>query len=114
MTVTVGDLAESAGFYVEDTGPGIPTDERDKIFDDGYTTNQDRTGFGLSIVAEVVDAHGCEIQVTDGSDGGARIEITTSAPPERCIRAYILHTLDRYTKKLSGGGVTDSEDVCSR
>ncbi|MFW5905284.1 MAG: PAS domain-containing sensor histidine kinase, partial [archaeon] len=33
-------------------------------------------GFGLNIVREIVDAHGWDIQVIDGQDGGARFEIT--------------------------------------
>lgn len=73
VTVTVGELDD--GFYVEDDGPGIPEDERDNVFDAGYTTTDGGTGFGLSIVKQVVDAHDWEIQVTEGTDGGARFEI---------------------------------------
>ena len=65
-----------AGFYVEDDGPGIPADEREAIFDAGYSTRADGTGFGLSIVQRVVEAHEWEIAVTDGNEGGARFEIT--------------------------------------
>lgn len=64
------------GFYVADTGPGIPDDERDKIFKTGYTTDGNGTGFGLSIVQQIVAGHGWEIQITDSDDGGARFDIT--------------------------------------
>ena len=74
VTVTVGGLDN--GFYVEDDGPGIPEDDRDEVFDAGYSTNDEGTGFGLSIVKQVVDAHDWEIYVTIGSEGGARFEIT--------------------------------------
>ena len=74
VTITVGDLAD--GFYVEDDGPGIPEDERTDVFEMGYSTTGDGTGFGLSIVREVVEAHGWEISVTESGDGGARFEIT--------------------------------------
>ncbi|MBB6644919.1 PAS domain-containing protein [Halobellus ruber] len=50
-------------------------DERDNVFDAGYTTTEEGTGFGLSIVKQVVDAHDWEIRVTEGTDGGARVEI---------------------------------------
>ncbi|WP_255152965.1 MULTISPECIES: ATP-binding protein [Haloarculaceae] len=63
------------GFYVEDTGPGIPENERDDVLDSGYTTKREGTGFGLAIVKRIVEAHGWEIYVTEGSDGGARFEI---------------------------------------
>jgi PAS domain S-box-containing protein len=74
VTIRVGDLGD--GFYVEDDGPGIPEDDRDDVLEKGYTTAQDGTGFGLSIVQTAVEAHGWEIAVTEGTDGGARFEIT--------------------------------------
>lgn len=74
VTVTVGRLND--GFYVEDTGPGIPPEVRNDIFEQGYTTNSSGTGFGLAIVKRIVEAHQWEIDVTDGTDGGARFEIT--------------------------------------
>jgi len=64
------------GFAVEDDGPGIPPEERDQVFEYGHTTADDGTGFGLSIVSEIVDAHDWDIEVTDGERGGARFEIT--------------------------------------
>jgi PAS domain S-box-containing protein len=74
VTVTVGELAD--GFYVEDDGVGIPGDERDAIFEAGYSQSANGTGFGLNIVKQIVDAHDWQIRVTDGTDGGARFEIT--------------------------------------
>lgn len=55
VTVTVGRLED--GFYVEDDGPGIPTEPRDGVFGAGYSTFMDGTGFGLSIVKQVAEAH---------------------------------------------------------
>ncbi len=74
VTVTVGAL--DGGFYLEDDGTGIPPDERADVFDVGYTTASDGTGFGLNIVRGIVTAHGWEIRLTEGTDGGARFEIT--------------------------------------
>jgi signal transduction histidine kinase len=61
---------------VDGDGPGIPEDERDSVFDRGYTTADGGTGFGLSIVVEIVSAHGGDIAVTESESGGARFEIT--------------------------------------
>lgn len=80
VTVTVGDLDD--GFYVEDDGPGIAADERDRIFESGYSMSDDGTGFGLSIIEEIVDAHGWSINVTESDSGGARFEITGVDRPE--------------------------------
>lgn len=76
VTVRVGVLADQNGFFIEDDGTGIPPDERDEIFDYGYTTSQSGTGLGLSIVQNLIEAHGWTITLTEGSDGGARFEIT--------------------------------------
>ena len=74
VAVTLGSLP--AGFYVEDDGGGIPADERDRVFDVGYSTASNGTGFGLDIVQQVADAHGWGLRLTDGTAGGARFEIT--------------------------------------
>lgn len=74
VTITVGDL--DSGFYIEDDGPGIPSDKRDLVFQTGHTTSDQGTGFGLSIVKQVVEAHKWNIDVTEGTDGGARFEVT--------------------------------------
>jgi len=74
VTVVVGEL--DGGFYVEDDGPGIAEDERDAVFEAGYSTATAGTGLGLSIVTEIIDAHGWQIRLTEGSEGGARFEIT--------------------------------------
>jgi len=80
VTVRVG--THENGFYVEDDGPGVPEDERDSVFETGYTTERDGTGFGLAIVEDIVEAHGWSVALTDSDDGGARFEITgiDSAP----------------------------------
>ncbi|WP_121820589.1 PAS domain S-box protein [Halostella salina] len=80
VTITVGDLAD--GFYVADDGPGIPEDEREEVFDLGYSTTTDGTGFGLSIAKQVADAHGWAIDLATSADGGARIEVTGVAVAE--------------------------------
>jgi signal transduction histidine kinase len=72
--VRVGELSD--GFYVEDDGPGIPEDTREHVFDAGFSTSAAGTGFGLSIVESIAHAHGWDVAVTDGTDGGARFEFT--------------------------------------
>ena len=74
--VTVGALDDGAGFFVADDGPGIPADERDAVFDSGYTTANEGTGLGLAIVTRIVDAHDWEVRATESESGGARFEVT--------------------------------------
>lgn len=75
-TVTVGALDEAGreGFYVADDGPGIAAEDRGQVFDIGYTTDADGTGFGLAIVRRIAHAHGWEVSVTESKAGGARFE----------------------------------------
>jgi PAS domain S-box-containing protein len=68
------DDADDVGFYVADDGPGIPEDVREEAFDAGVSTDEEGTGFGLKIVAEVADAHGWSVEYVDAADGGARFE----------------------------------------
>ncbi|WP_138004818.1 PAS domain-containing sensor histidine kinase [Halalkalirubrum salinum] len=62
------------GFFVADTGTGVPESIREQVLEPGYTTADDGTGFGLSIVNEIADAHGWELTITDSETGGARFE----------------------------------------
>ncbi len=74
VTVRVGRLED--GIYLEDDGPGIPPDAREAVFEPGYTTSGDGTGFGLAIVKRIAEAHGWTVSVTDATAGGARFEIS--------------------------------------
>ncbi|MFB6179221.1 MAG: PAS domain S-box protein [Halorientalis sp.] len=75
LTVRVGAI-DGGGIYVADDGPGIPPEDRENVFEHGYTENEDGTGFGLAIVESIAEAHGWSISLTDGWAGGARFEIT--------------------------------------
>ena len=75
VTVRVGQI-DDHGIYVEDTGPGIPEDDREAVFKPGHTSLSGGTGFGLTIVKRIAEAHGWQVTVVDGTDGGARFEFT--------------------------------------
>ena len=74
LTVTV--VGTEDGFAVTDDGPGIPSDERDRVFERGYST-ADSTGFGLAIVDAIAEAHGWTTTVGESESGGARFHIHT-------------------------------------
>ena len=76
VAISVGALDDRRGFYVEDDGPGIPAEEREDVFEAGYSSARDGTGFGLSIVEQVAEAHGWNVRVTEVTEGGARFEFT--------------------------------------
>lgn len=75
VTVRIGQADEQT-IYIEDDGPGIPEDERDAVFEPGYSPTGDGTGFGLAIVQRLAEAHGWNITLTDSESGGARFEFS--------------------------------------
>jgi signal transduction histidine kinase len=62
---------------IEDTGPGIPAELREQIFNPFVTTKKTGVGLGLSIVSRIVDGHHGTIRVEGGGDGqrGARFVV---------------------------------------
>lgn len=74
VTVTIGNL--STGFYVADDGTGIPADNRDDVFDIGFTTaaKEGGTGLGLAFVRELANVYGWTCTLTESVTGGARFE----------------------------------------
>jgi signal transduction histidine kinase len=71
LTVARANDANRGGVEVriEDTGPGIPTELRDQIFNPFVTTKKTGVGLGLSIVSRIVDGHHGTIRVEDGRSG---------------------------------------------
>lgn len=72
VSVTLGTTAD--GFYAADDGPGIPPEQRDRVFERGVTGG-DGTGLGLDIVSEVAAAHGWTVEVGESGTGGARFGV---------------------------------------
>ncbi len=68
-------------FVVQDDGPGIPPDQRERIFDRFHRTDAARdrasggTGLGLAIVRAIAEAHDGRAQAAEDPAGGARIEL---------------------------------------
>ena len=74
VTVTIGDLRDDDGFYLEDDGGGILEADRERVFEAGHSGSSSGTGFGLAIVKEVVETHGWDLTLTASADDGARFE----------------------------------------
>jgi signal transduction histidine kinase len=61
---------------VGDTGPGLPADVRDKLFQPFVTTKASGMGVGLSICRSIVEAQGGRLWLADHPDGGAVFHFT--------------------------------------
>lgn len=76
------DSEDRAIAVVEDDGPGVPPEQRERIFEPFHTAREGRggTGLGLAIVKGVVDEHGASIEVGESKAlGGSRMALILSA-----------------------------------
>jgi signal transduction histidine kinase len=70
---------ERVRFIVEDDGPGIPVDQRERVFHRFHRVDAARdrasggTGLGLAIVRAITDAHGGTVRAGESPEGGARV-----------------------------------------
>jgi signal transduction histidine kinase len=80
FTVRVGPLGEAGdtGFFVEDDGHGFDTETPADLFDPGVSTRADGTGYGLTIVRDISEAHGWTVVAGESESGGARFEFRVS------------------------------------
>ncbi len=67
---------------IEDTGPGIPEEDLEKIFEPFYTTKQGGSGLGLFSCRRIIEAHGGAIEAESSPGGGALIRLLLPACPE--------------------------------
>jgi signal transduction histidine kinase len=76
VDVATGIDAEGTWLRVDDSGPGIPEAERQRVFERFYrggTGSQPGTGLGMSIVRAVLDMHGANVELRDSPLGGLRV-----------------------------------------
>ncbi len=99
-TIHIRARADAADLVLEvaDSGPGIPPEERNQIFEAFYTGKAPAghikgTGIGLSVVMEFVTAHGGQIEIVEGEWAGAHFRIrmplrsSTTGPVAGATRA---------------------------
>jgi two-component system, NtrC family, sensor histidine kinase HydH len=70
------------GVTIEDTGPGVPAELREQIFNPFFTSKQNGVGLGLSIVAKIVDDHRGSIRLDSENGAGARFHIFLPESPD--------------------------------
>ncbi|WP_135821447.1 PAS domain S-box protein [Halostella litorea] len=74
VSIRIGALDH--GFYLADSGSGIPEEHREDVFTPGFTTKAGGSGMGMASVRQILDAHGWRIEVTDSEAlGGVRFEV---------------------------------------
>jgi C4-dicarboxylate-specific signal transduction histidine kinase len=71
----VSNGESGVGMIVEDTGPGVPPELREQIFNPFFTSKKEGVGLGLSIVAKIVDDHRGTLRLENNSPRGARFHV---------------------------------------
>ena len=69
-------LLPSVVIEVEDTGPGIPPEHLDRIFEPYFTTKEGGTGLGLALAHKIIQDHDGSIRVEGGVGEGATFVVT--------------------------------------
>lgn len=74
---------ESVVVEIEDTGPGVPAEIREQIFNPFVTTKESGVGLGLAIVSKIVDSHGGSVKLGDALEHGAKFTLNFPATQVR-------------------------------
>jgi len=88
IEVSARELGDFAALTVDDDGPGIPSSERERVFDRFARLDRARTssdggsGLGLAIVKAISEAHGGGVRCSESPLGGARFEILLPFPDD--------------------------------
>jgi two-component system sensor histidine kinase PilS (NtrC family) len=85
VRVTCGQDGEGSFLLVDDDGPGIPLEDRERVFLPFFTTKPLGTGLGLANVHQLVDAHGGVIAVETAPAGGARFRVRFPAEARAAV-----------------------------
>ena len=76
--ITLSAYRESDGrmtISVADNGPGIPPDQREKVFVPFFTTKRQGSGIGLTLVRQIAAAHGAGVDIGETAGGGTTIRL---------------------------------------
>ncbi len=84
LAVTVTNVDDRVEILVDDSGPGIPAEDREKVFLPFFSTKPhgEGTGLGLPLCRKLIEAHGGEIRALDSPLGGARLAVSLRCAEE--------------------------------
>jgi signal transduction histidine kinase len=92
LSVRAAERGEWVTLTVQDTGPGIPEELRERIFSPFFTTRTRGTGLGLSIVKKIVEGHNGRVTLECLPEGGSiftlwlpKIHANGSQPPKNSL-----------------------------
>jgi len=87
LTITAGCDGSAIVLRFRDTGPGIPFEVRERIFNPFFTTRREGTGLGLAITQRIVSSHGGRIEIEESTERGTVFKVTLPFS-EECRKRY--------------------------
>jgi two-component system, NtrC family, nitrogen regulation sensor histidine kinase NtrY len=83
VRIAIAEGDHAACLFIDDNGPGVAEEARERIFDPYVTTKEHGTGLGLAIVRKIVLDHGGDVRVAPAPSplGGARFVVTLPVVP---------------------------------
>ncbi len=81
LTITTGRQQGRVFVQISDTGPGIPQEIREKIFEPFFSSKPKGSGLGLAISQKIIEAHQGEIAIESELQKGTRVTIFLKATP---------------------------------
>ncbi len=106
------EAAGNARFIIDDDGPGIPADQRERIFDRFHRTDSARdrhsggAGLGLAIVRAIAHAHGGRVSAGSSPEGGTRIELELPGfTPRNAVASPDAQSPEAPDQRVAASGV---------
>jgi two-component system NtrC family sensor kinase len=81
VVVSVTSDGRAALLEVRDEGPGVPEEDRRRVFEPFFTGRRGGTGLGLFVTYGIVERHGGRIEVGEAPEGGARFTVRIPLAP---------------------------------
>jgi two-component system nitrogen regulation sensor histidine kinase NtrY len=75
ITISAVDTGGHIVIAVADNGPGIPADQREKVFVPFFTTKRQGSGIGLTLVRQIAIVHGATVSISDTAGGGTTVSL---------------------------------------
>jgi signal transduction histidine kinase len=76
LRIETKPLREGVEVIISDSGPGIPPEQMEKIFNYYYTTKEKGVGLGLPIAHRIIEAHGGQLKIESQVGSGTKVIVT--------------------------------------
>jgi len=76
LYIKIKSIKEGVEVIISDSGPGIPPEQMEKIFNYYYTTKEKGVGLGLPIAHRIIESHGGQLKIESRVGSGTEVTVT--------------------------------------